>query len=75
MSGMARLLAGIAAWTGVGILLGVIWAWAIGGAPPVWAALLLGAAVFAAVRFAQGRPFTFWRGQPPQDRCQRRPPS
>ena len=73
MSGAARIVAGIAGWAGAGVLLGAVWMRTVGGVPPVWAALLLGAAVFTAVRFAQGRPFTFWRDQPA--RCQWRPPS
>lgn len=60
MSGLARLLAGIAAWTGAGILLGALWTWTVGGVPPVWAAVLLGAAVWAVVAFGPGR-LAFWR--------------
>jgi hypothetical protein len=64
VNGRARLLAGIAGWTGVGILLGVLWMRTVGGVPPVWAALLFGLTVFAAVAFARSRLFAFWRSQP-----------
>ncbi|WP_448334026.1 hypothetical protein [Streptomyces sp. DSM 41534] len=60
MSGPARLLAGIAAWGGIGILLGVVWTYTVGGVPPVWAAVLLGVAVWVAVAYGPGR-LAFWR--------------
>lgn len=54
-SSTVRIVAGIAAWTGAGVLLGVVWMRTVGGIPPVWAALLLGATVFTAVRYGRGR--------------------
>lgn len=60
MSGPARLSVGMAAWTGVGVLLGVVWTWTVGGVPPVWAAVLLGAAVWGTVAFGPSR-LAFWR--------------
>ncbi|MFJ1992996.1 hypothetical protein [Streptomyces asiaticus] len=67
MSGPARLLAGVAAWTGVGVLLGIAWTYTVGGIPPVWAAVLLGGAVWAAVAFGPGR-LAFWRDNHQGDR-------
>lgn len=54
-SSTARILAGIAAWAGGGILLGVAWTYAVGGIPPIWASLLLGAGVFATVAWRHDR--------------------
>lgn len=65
MSGPARLLTGIAAWTGVGVLFGVVWTWTVGGTPPVWGAILVGVAVWTTVTFGPGL-LAFWRTQPPQ---------
>lgn len=55
MSGPARYVAGIAAWAVAGILLGAVWMRTVGGVPPAWASLPLGAAVFTAVAYGRGR--------------------
>ncbi|MFI0822248.1 hypothetical protein ACH4TX_42255 [Streptomyces sp. NPDC021098] len=75
MSGPARYVAGIAGWAVAGVLLGAVWMRTVGGVPPVWVALPLGLAVFAAVRFGRGRACGFWRDQPPPAQARRdRPP-
>ena len=63
MSGLGRALAGVAGWAAAGILLNVVWLRTVGGVPPAWAALLLGAVVFGVVAFGRGRAFGFWRDQ------------
>ena len=45
----------ISGWSVAGILLGVIWSRTVGGAPPVWFAVLLGLGVFA-VTLGQHQP-------------------
>jgi hypothetical protein len=54
VSGPARLLAGIAAWTGVGVLCGAVWAFTVGGVPPIWVAILLGAVGGATLALGPG---------------------
>jgi hypothetical protein len=54
VSGPARYVAGIAGWVVAGVLIGAAWIRTVGDAPPTWAALLLGATVFAAVAYGRG---------------------